>query len=525
MKNYLFKLLILLSISFSIFADKRPNIIFFISDDMLPVHFNCLSNEKPKYLTPNIDRLAEEGLVLLQQHVVSPVCTPSRYSVLTGNYPSRTNNKGFKNRTLKEGQSVVQFNTDIISTDITLGHRLQAGGYVTGFVGKNHVVQSHGMKKFNNYDADPKNPEIQSKLQYNHDQVCMAIRDAGFNYADRIYHNNPPYIGIKEVGVHNLDWITEGGVNFIKKNADKPFFLYFAATVPHGPTEQKRSWNADPHITAIGYLEKPPNVMPKRNTIPERLKKAKLPTSDNRCNILWLDDSLGALLDQLEEENILDNTLIFFFNDHGQTAKGTLYQGGVRNPSIVWKSKGFSLKEDSELLISSIDFAPTILDIAGVKYNSLDFDGTSFLPHLLGKKIKEKPVYFELGYARGIRKGDWKYIAIRYPDSIENMSFEERKIILDSYNSDRRKRYQSIVTEDPSSPFSHFNAIPGGGDAERVSTGKNPNYYDKDQLYLLSVDPEEQENLANNPTYQKKLEDMQQALINILKTLPGNFPL
>ena len=84
---------------FSSESKNKPNIIFFIADDMLPEHFNCLNEGKDKYFTPNLDRLAREGTIMLEQHVVSPVCTPSRYSVLTGMYPSRATSWGFLDRT------------------------------------------------------------------------------------------------------------------------------------------------------------------------------------------------------------------------------------------------------------------------------------------------------------------------------------------------------------------------------------------------------------------------------------------
>ena len=158
-------------------ASQKPNIIFFIADDMLPVHFNCLSEGKDKYFTPNIDRLANEGVLMLEQHVVSPVCTPSRYSVLTGLYPSRATNGGFITRTKKEGQTVVQFNTDIVKGNKTIGSRLQKAGYVTGFVGKNHVVQVHNLKKFSNYDASAQDPIIKKQLIDNHTKIKSDLFD------------------------------------------------------------------------------------------------------------------------------------------------------------------------------------------------------------------------------------------------------------------------------------------------------------------------------------------------------------
>jgi len=503
---------------------KRPNVIFFIADDMLPKHFNCLPQGKGKNLTPNIDRLANEGTVMTEQHVASPICTPSRYNVLTGRYASRATNAYFTDRTEREGQTVVEFNTHIVKGEVTLPRLLQKAGYATGMVGKNHVVDVHGLKRFPDFDASAKDPENVSKLKANHDQVCQAIREAGFDFADHVYHNNPDFLGLHEVAVQNMDWITEAGVEFVEQPRDKPFFLYFATTVPHGPTKEARSWNADPKIAAIGYLDEAPKVQPARDTIPKRLEEAGFPVDDDTANMLWLDDAVGALLDKLEETGQLDNTVFFFFSDHGQQSKGTVYQGGVHDSSIVWKKGGFPVGAKSDALVHIVDFAPTILDIAGADYSGVEFDGESFLPYLNGKEQQEgRILYFELGYARGIRKGNFKYMAIRYPEELENMSDAERKRVLEEWNAERHRKHLRIVTEDPSKPFSHLTPIPGGGDAERKSTGSYPGYFDRDQLYDLSKDPREQKNLANDPEYKQKLEEMQRELREVLATLPGTF--
>jgi len=266
----------------------QPNVVFFIADDMLPRHFNCLPQGEGKNLTPNIDRLAEEGVVMLEQHCASPICTPSRYNVLTGTYASRAENGWFKSTTKKEGQTVVEFNTHIIKGQQTLPALLRKAGYTTGMVGKNHVVEAHDLKRFKDFDASAKDPENVSILKANHDHVCQAMREIGFDYADRVYHNNPDFLGLHEVAVQNMEWITEGGVDFLKQKRDNPFFLYFATTVPHGPTKEDRSWNADPLISPVGYLKKAPDVQPARSTIPKRLKKAGLPVNDDTCNMLWL---------------------------------------------------------------------------------------------------------------------------------------------------------------------------------------------------------------------------------------------
>ena len=507
-----------------VIKQERPNIIFFIADDMLPEHFNCLTQGKDKYLTPNLDRLAREGTLMLQQHVVSPVCTPSRYNVLTGNFGSRAQNHYFTQNTKKNGQSIVEFNTHILSTDRTLPALLKAAGYTTGMAGKDHVVEVAGLKPFKNFKSSAQDPANKAQLIANHDHTRQAMIEIGFDFADSLYHNNPNFLGLYEVAVQNMDWITDAGVCFLKQARTDPFFLYFATTVPHGPTQAKRSWKADPLLTAIGYLDKPLTVQPSRETIPKRLRNAGLPVNDNTANLLWLDDALGALLDTLEATGEIDNTVIFFFNDHGQLAKGTVYQGGVHNPSIVWRKGGFPVGATSEALVSNVDFAPTILDLAQVDYSQHKFDGQSFLPYLEGEAPpKERILYFELGYARGIRIGDWKYMAIRYPEQIENMNLEQRSAVLKEWNDARYRRQLNIVTNDPSKPFSHLTAIPGGGDAEKNSTGSYPAYFDRDQLYYLKEDPNEQKNLAYNKTYAHKLAEMKNQLKKQLAVLPGQF--
>ena len=509
---------------------KRPNVVFFITDDMLPPHFNFLPGErKRKTLTPNMERLAKAGTVMLNQYTCSPLCTPSRYSVLTGRYPSRADNPYFLETTEKyHGQTYVEFNTHVTpKTPDTLPKLLKKAGYVTGMVGKNHVFETT-WKRFKNFDASAKDPKNAAQLKANYDHVCQDIRECGFDYASRIYDNNPDFLGLHEVAVHNMDWITEGGIEFIKQYHDRsePFFLYFATTLPHGPTEAERAWNANPLITAEGYIDKAPSVQPPRHTIPERIKAAGLEPTDDACNILWVDDALGALVKTLEETGELDNTVIFLFNDQWMTAKGTIYEGGAHTPGFVWRAGGFPAGRWCDALVSTVDFAPTILDFAQYDYAGVPFDGESFKPYLYGEKQHPgRTIYFELGFARGLMRKGWKYVRIQYPEELANMSLEERKKRLEEWNAQRRRRHLNVVTEDPTAPFSHLTAIPGGGDAEKKSTGTKhyPGYYDTDQLYDVPKDPREQKNLAKNPEYKAKLEEMKAEMRKTLETLPGKL--
>ena len=494
---------------------NKPNIVFFIADDMYPDMFNCLPEGKGKNLTPNIDRLAREGTILMNQYVVSPVCTPSRYNCLTGRYASRATNREFLDKTKEqENQTVIQWNSFITEKDKILPHYLGELGYKTAMVGKNHVVEAKGLYQFPDYQADPQQPDIKAKVVENYEKVRSAVLKCGFDYADGLYHNNPNFIGLGKLAVQNLDWITSAGVDFIDQNFATPFFLYFATTVPHQPSEPERSWNADPGVTAMGYINELPDVMPPRHTIPERTKAAGL-EGKNKENLLWLDDSLGALLDRLEKYNLMDNTIIFFFNDHGQKAKGTLYQGGIFNPSIIWKKSGFKCGPVCEAPVSNVDFAPTILDFAGFTGETL-FDGSSFRQLLNGNKIENREsFYFELGYARAVIKGKYKYYAVRYCGFAKNRTPQQRAEILKEFNYWREFRNMVVVNRDPLKPYSHLMIIPGGGHAENETYGKKPGYFDKDQLYDLETDPDEQNNLAQNLQFQQKLDEMKAELKNI----------
>ncbi len=505
-------------------APRQPNIIFFIADDMYPHMFNCLPEGEGRNLSPNIDRLASEGTLMMNQYVVSPVCTPSRFNCLTGRYASRAVNAGFLAKTAREeGQTVIQWNSFITRDDRSLPHYLKDLGYTTGMVGKNHVIEVKGLNRFPDFQADPELPELKARVEENYMKVEEAILGSGFDYTGGVYHNNPDFIGLRKLAVQNLDWTAQAGLEFIDTYHAKPFFLYFATTVPHGPTEAKRSWEADPRITARGFLDEAPDVLPSRGSLSERVHAAGL-EGTGRENILWLDDALGALIQKLEDHGILDNTIIFFFNDHGQYAKGTLYQGGVYNPSIIWKSGGFPCGQICETQVSNVDFAPTILEMAGAKEMPQDMDGQTFKGALYGKAVQSREaLFFELGYARAVIKGKYKYYAVRYPEYANNWTPEERAAELDRYNKTREFRNMKIVNRDPEKAFSHLEVVPGGGQAENETYGMLPGYFDADQLYDLETDPTEQVNLANEPMFEEVLLEMKNVLKGFTTSLPGKF--
>ena len=507
----------------------KPNIIFFIADDMYYHQFNCLPQGKGKNLTPNIDRLVKEGTLMMGQYVSSTVCAPSRYSCSTGKYAGRAINKAFINGMKKNwGQPNVEWNEKIVKGEPNLAQYLNDEGYFTGGVGKNHFIEVPEWVKVP-LQADATDPKVLEHLRIDNEYLIQAYHNAGFDFADGLNFDNPDYNGPLSLAVHNLDWITEHALDFLDQAKDSTFYLYFATTIPHGPEEADRAWNADRTIIPYGRLDKAPDVLPAKETIPQRLIEAGLAKEGHipsaKANILWLDDCLGAVLDKLEQNGQLDNTIILFFNDHGQDAKGTIYQDGVLDhPSIVWKKGGFPVGNVTNTLIQNIDFTPTLLDFAGVDIDDKGFDGVSFKRVLEGDTTELHPsLYFEMGYTRGVLKNNFKYIALRYPDKIENMSMEERKKRLDDWNHLLHLRGRKPNNIDPTKPFGHLQIIPGGGDAEYKATLRYKHYTDKDQLYDLSKDPTEQNNLFGKSGYEEIAKDLKKELSVYLNDLPGHF--
>ena len=505
----------------------RPNFIFFMIDDMEKNQFNCLPEGEGKNLTPNIDRLGAEGTLMMGQYVASPVCTPARFNSLTGVYCSRANNKEFREEAKRSGQNVVQWNTDIIPGDKnTLPRILRRNGYRTGFVGKNHVMKVDGWTWLP-FDSDPSKPEIKKILAENKKLVQKGFKEMGWDFVESVYYRNPEMLGPEALSVHNQDWITKGGVNFLETQPeDKPFFLYFATTIPHWPTDPNRSWNANPLATADGFLEDTLRVQPPRRTISERIKKANI-HGNNSENILWLDDGIGAVMKKLEDKGLLENTYVFFLSDHGQDAKGTLYQGGISNPIIIWHFGGLKSGKKNYARVSNIDFTPTMLDLAGIDWKKFEFDGVSFKSALEGDSSEiHESLYFEMGYTRAVIKGQYKYLALRYPEYALKWDLAKRKQLVDSINARRKKRNQVLANPeaDPTKPFSHISLLSGGNNAELVSYGKLPGYFDPDQLYDLENDPGETHNLAYDSKYKDILEDMKNELKKYLAKFNDGFP-
>ncbi len=523
--------------------DRRPNVLLVITDDQRLDSFGFL---RGKALTPAIDRLAAEGVYFSRGYVPSSVCTPSRYTCLTGRYASRAQSENFRRCTTPEGQTCVQWNTELRPEDSTLPKVLRRAGYVTGMVGKWHNGGGKtwsGINRDQLRDADPADPQIAQILTDAQAALHQQIGSCGFDYVASANLGNFASHPCRALRYHNPEWITRGAIDFIEQNKDRPFFLYMATTLLHGP-DPLESLKADPRVTHAGLLDEPLRVQPSRRSVLQRAKAAGI--HERLAPATWLDDGIGAVLRKLDQLGLARDTLVIFLNDHGvEQGKGSCYEGGVRTPVIIrWKDRIEPGRSDA--LIQSIDLAPTILEACGIASEKGDrsnlceapsgpsrqigpvpffpLDGRSLLPLVAGKTDEVHPsLYFEIGHTRAVCTRRWKYLAFRIPPS-RQLTDAQRQRLSQRYAESKRLREDKPFEMTPDAPLSHM-GFPGGQNTERGNAMRRykGTYYDADQLYDLTADPGEQNNLADDPAHQAALARMKALLAEHLSGVPGTF--
>jgi len=504
---------------------RKCNVVFIITDDQHVNTFGFLCRKGPKPLTPHIDKLAARGVYFSRCYASSSVCTPSRFTCLTGMYASRSRSRNFVRSVSKEGQTNVQWNADLRPGDLTLPKVLRRHGYATGAVGKWHnggPPEWGRLRDTIKPDADPADPDVARRLRAAQDALHAHVRSCGFDYAAAINLGNYGAHVCRRLRQHNPEWITQGALAFIEANKDRPFYLYMATTLLHGPSPLK-SLKGDPRLAHCGLLDKPPKAQPSRRDVLKRVREAKLP--ERLAPATWLDDSIGAVLGKLDELGLADNTLVIYFNDNGmEGAKGSCYEGGVRTPCFVhWP--GVTRPGRSDALVQNVDFAPTILAACGIEPpKELGLDGMDLAPLLTGreKKLRES-VYCEIGHTRAVVTDRWKYIALRIPPS-KQLTPAQRIAVCKRYKAMKAAREGKDFPVDPDAPLSHM-GFPGGQSTERNSALRKhaATYYDADQLYDLRADPGEKRNLAADPAHKAKLAEMKALLKTHLARAPGTF--
>lgn len=505
-----------------------PNVIIINVDDMAGGHF--FGFEGRDCLTPTLDTLAGTGIRFTEGFAASTVCGPSRYALMTGRWASRNTSQHFiAHYPLGTVGRFAVSDTELEPDGQNLGAWLQQAGYRTGLVGKGHFTDDD-LNNTNNWaskglltyspKADPKSDATtNAKMRHNHRVLCQRMRTFGFDYVASYYKANLAELRSDALNVHNQEWITRGALDFIDENHNERFFLYMAPTITHGPVRNDliKTLRADNGYTSAGYL---PNedysFMPPRQKIIDEVKAAgKNPVSARET---WLDHSLAAIVNKLNQHGIRNDTLIIFTADHGEKTvsgplvwgKSSLYDIGMRVPLVLnWPNGITSPGRSYDEIVSQVDLAPTLLELTGAaNLPTREVDGVSLLPVLKGSQAVVRDALFcEIGYARAVRTKTFKYVAVRYTPEIYAQ-------IDKGYLWERVEGNTATGKYTEPRPYYVDNRQLGSLAAHTHST-----YFDDDQLYNLTNDPDETSNLHSQmPEVAEKLK---QRLTDYIGEIPG----
>ncbi len=359
---------------------RKPNILFILIDDMGWSDLGCYGN--PFHETPHIDGLARQGMRFTDAYAACPVCSPTRASIMSGQYPARVGVIDFIPGHWRpyEKLRVPTNRTQYLPLEIvTLAEALQSTGYVTSHIGKWHL------------GGREHSPERQ-----------------GFDFAWQQGQNRND----KQVTA-----FTDRAIEFIETNRGKPFFLHLSHHTVHIP------------------LEAPPELIEKYEKKPKPATGVNNPTY--AAMVEHLDRSVGRLLHKLDELNLSNDTIVIFFSDNGglrqmytgngpivttnaplRNEKGTVYEGGIRVPLIVRWPGVVEPGSVCHTPVSSVDFYPTLLDVTKAqKPEGQTLDGESLIPLLRQKgELPDRalrwhyPIYHHSTPAGAIREGDWKLL-------------------------------------------------------------------------------------------------------------------
>lgn len=411
--------LIILSLNPVLRAVEQPNIIVLFADDLGYGELSCQGN--PEIPTPHIDSIAKNGVRFTNGYVAGPNCSPSRAGLLTGRTPTRFGYEFNPTGPLNEEPGF-----GLPPKEITIAETLQNGGYTTGLIGKwhqggtaNYHPFRHGFDEFfgftheGHYFVPPPYKGVTTMLRRKTLPNGLTGRwagDKGLIYTDHMGGNEPDYDadnpitrgGQPVVETEYLtDALTREAVDFIDRHDDKPFFLYLAYNAVHSPLQ-----GADAYMERFAHIE----------DIHRRIFAAMLAN---------LDDSVGAVMQQLRKSGLEENTIVFFLSDNGgptkeltssnlplRGSKGQMYEGAIRVPFMVqWKGK-IPAGQVYDKVVSSFDiYATAAANSAGVTAPK-QVEGVDLIPFLSGKDTgtPHETLYWRQGGKTAIRHGDWKLV-------------------------------------------------------------------------------------------------------------------
>ena len=475
-------------------AAERPNIIMFLIDDQNPSSIAAFGG---KTYTPNLDRMAEEGMKFTRAYVSSSVCTPSRYSFLTGRYAGNSHSKMYAEAVGGvENQGYPSFNVALERDNMNVGNVLREAGYTTGFVGKFHLKSPLDFPEF--YvgkdgwieipsDANP-GAEVSAMFRHNERLMRRYLEALGFSWAKNVYPGNMS----KPYSEHNAEWTTVAALEFIEENKDGPFYLHLCSTLLHGPDKSWRDSMEHPLITGEGEVKKLPEIMTPRAELLKTIEEKGFDPDSHVAGEAWIDDSLGAVMRKLKELGIDDNTLVVFAPDHGRDGKASVFShGAAQVPMIMRWPEGIPGGQVCEELVQNIDLVPTFFDLGEAeKPEAYRIDGQSLKPLFESGTADNwrDHLYLEMGAARATITKDWSYAAVRYT--------KEQIAAIQNAKPENLPRVMAYI----------------GRLGIGVRGADRSGFFDEDQLYYLKNDPKEMENLAYSPEQATRLNKMRELL-------------
>ncbi|HYT93016.1 MAG TPA: arylsulfatase [Gemmataceae bacterium] len=373
---------------------KRPNVILIITDDQghgdLGIHGN------PKIRTPNLDKLARQG-TRFTYFYVSPVCSPTRASLMTGRYNYRT---GVVDTFL--GRSLMH------PDEVTLAQMLAAAGYRTGIFGKWHLGD--------NYPLRAMDRGFQESLVLKGGGIGQpSDPPGGDTYFDPVLYENGKAVKTKG---YVSDVLTDAAIRFLERQPDGPFFVYLAFNAPHAPLQVPEASYQLYKKMNLAHSEFPQVGQP----LPG--KALQDVTARVYGMVTNIDDNIGRLLARLDELKLAEDTIVIFLTDNGpqqvrynsglRGRKGTVHEGGVRVPFFVrWPGK-VPAGGTIDRIAAHIDVAPTLLKMCGVNRPAkVSFDGKSLWPLLRGDKIDWPDRTLYVQWHRGDRPELYRACAAR----------------------------------------------------------------------------------------------------------------
>lgn len=395
---------------------QRPNFVFFLVDDLGWMDIGA--NGSSFYETPNIDRLAKEGVRVTQAYAGSPVCSPTRASILTGKNPARINLTQWIG-----GPGNPDYERNLPLEEVTFPELLQEAGYKNIFLGKWHLNNRQGEGKF---WPDKQGFDINVA---GHFRGGLYIRNKYFSPWDIPNIENGPK------GEYITDRLANEAASFIANHDDSPFLVYFSFYTVHAPFSAPEALVSkyENKQKALGLTDE--DRFGEITFSGTQLKhRDKQDHATYAAMVESMDQAVGRVLQAVKSKGIEDNTVVVFFSDNGglstsegmptantplKAGKGWLYEGGIREPCII-KWPGVATPAVSDTVITSMDFYPTILQMAGLRLRpDLHKDGKSLVPILKGQ-IQElhDATYFHYPHrsnqkgspSSAIRKGDYKLI-------------------------------------------------------------------------------------------------------------------